>query len=333
MTMDWNKVLKHYDLPKGAKLSPIGGTASPKVRVETAGTRYILRRRPTDMVKTPWIEYDHALRSFLAQRDLPAPAPVPAADGRTWLQLDDGVYEMSAELPGKMQPSPDLKQLNAAGAILARFHQLGFEFDHAGKRDFIREDHVTILKPLLTELTALPAKPDQKQQLAALANALDDVALGLEGTDQGLEQSIIHGDFHPGNLLFEGKQVSAVLDYDYAVRGATLRDLGDALMFFATRHRHPFDPDDIRSLTQPWLIDTDRTVSFLSGYKSVRPIPPHWPILSSLMLSRWIQIRLRGSRKVPPDKKLAFVLDGFWEPVHLLKRHYQAWLKVVVEKL
>jgi len=150
---------------------------------------------------------------------------------------------------------------------------------------------------------------------------------------RSLDQTVIHGDFHPGNVLYDRNRVTAVLDYDYSGPGAVLRDIGDGLMFFAACHARPFDPDNIWSLTQPWRVDEDRTLAFLAGYVAVRSIPAAWPWVSTLMLSRWFQCKLRGSRKVPVDRRIEFVLKDIWQPVELLKRHYQAWLALVVRRL
>ena len=52
-----------------------------------------------------------------------------------------------------------------------------------------------------------------------------------------------------------------------------------------------------------------------------------------MMLSRWIQIRLRGSRKVPPGEKVRFVLSNFWDPVTFLKEGFSALLCEVLADL
>ena len=329
--MNWDDVLEQYDLPRKAKMTAVGGTASPKVLVEASGQRYVLRQRPQAFARRELTEYDHALRNYLADRHFPAPRVLPARSGFTWAEFNGHVYEMSCVLPGKIVPAPSAKLVFEAGQVLGRLHELGRDFRHGGKENFVREDHISILQPLLDELKALAEQGEQKKQLGSLQKELDDVTLQLEdAVYHSLEQSVIHGDFHPGNVLYTDSRITAVLDYDYASRQAILRDIGDALMFFAATRRRPVDPDDIWSLTQGWLVDRERTLAFLKGYRCVRPLPAQWPYVSSLMLSRWIQCKLRGSRKVPVEQKVNFVLTDLWDPVHLLKRHYQAWLNLLI---
>jgi len=332
--MNWSAVLEHYDLGGDGRLTSLGGTASPKVLVHTAEGDFILRCRPAEAASPEFTAYDHALRSFLADQGFPAPRPVPTRDGRTYVELRGAVFELSESLPGGYCPDLSLAQLAETGRALARLHELGKRFRHPGKRHFVREDHISVLQPLLDELGRLPNLPLDRRELTTLEREVADVSAALDGgLYDALEQSVIHGDFHPGNVLYEADRLTAVLDYDYAAPGATLRDLGDGLMFFASTHARPVDPADIWSLAQPWRIDEKRTAAFLRGYVSVRPIPPYWPQITLLMLSRWFQVRLRGARKVALDQKVRFVFADLWPPVQLLKRHYQAWLNLIIDRL
>lgn len=52
---------------------------------------------------------------------------------------------------------------------------------------------------------------------------------------QGVEPVLVHGDYHPGNLLFRDKKVAAVLDFEYAHFESPLFDLGYAALFFCSR--------------------------------------------------------------------------------------------------
>ncbi len=49
------------------------------------------------------------------------------------------------------------------------------------------------------------------------------------------------------------------------------------------------------------------------------------------MLSRWFQIRLRGSRKVPEEEKVEFVLTDLWGPADWLKNQAKLFLKNLLE--
>jgi Ser/Thr protein kinase RdoA (MazF antagonist) len=130
---------------------------------------------------------------------------------------------------------------------------------------------------------------------------------------------VIHGDIHPGNVKFKGARVAAVYDFDYLSEQARCRDLVDALMFFAASRREPLNPDDIRSLTQPFVLNPEWCSWLLGGYQQVSKLSElEWSAFPWLIRSQWLQIRLRGSRKVPPEEKLAFVLDDFFPLINWL---------------
>jgi Ser/Thr protein kinase RdoA (MazF antagonist) len=141
-----------------------------------------------------------------------------------------------------------------------------------------------------------------------------------------LPQAVIHGDIHPGNVRFREASVAAVYDFDYLSPQARCRDLVDALMFFAAERRQAVNPDDIRSLTQPFALNLEWSSWLLDGYQQVSQVTDlEWAALLWLMRSQWLQIRLRGSRKVPREEKLAFVLDGCFELIGWLNYEAEAF--------
>jgi Ser/Thr protein kinase RdoA (MazF antagonist) len=84
-------------------------------------------------------------------------------------------------------------------------------------------------------------------------------------------------------------------------------------MFFASDRASPFETDDIRDLTQPFTPNLVSAQNLLTGYQSITPLTDsEWQALPLILRSRWIQMRLRGSRKVPESEQLDFVLTDFF---------------------
>jgi len=173
---------------------------------------------------------------------------------------------------------------------------------------------------VLRDLRDLAVTTEQRAALGDLEGQVRRVCGPLDqGLYHELTDTVIHGDFHPGNLFFHGSEVVAIFDLDWAHRGASLRDIADGLMFFCATRPGSLDPDDIRSLDQPWILDPERCRCFTRGYTLERPLPEGTEHLGQIMLSRWLQCRIRGSRKVEPGQRISFATTGIEEQATVLR--------------
>jgi len=103
----------------------------------------------------------------------------------------------------------------------------------------------------LTLLKQLPA-----QRLCAKAETLSSELLKIETS---LTQTINHGDFHPGNILFSTGSILAVVDWEYISVGSSMLDLGYALFMFCLQP--PID-----GIIDQELFSSRKTEAFLDGY-------------------------------------------------------------------
>jgi Ser/Thr protein kinase RdoA (MazF antagonist) len=314
------EVAAQFGLPGVDAVTLLGGTASPKWRIDTPQGRFVIRRRPAEFAGPAGTRFDHALLLRLAAAGLPVPRPCQCPVGSTTAHREGHVYELLAWVDGEPFAEGDLHAIAGVGVFLARFHQTLIGDVPPGKKSQLREDHPDLLTPYLADLYTRVAVPGVERQLNALAEQLQLVRDQLDAELYlSLPRGVIHGDLHPGNVRFRGPDVSAVYDFDYLSVQALVRDVSDALMFFAARRDSPLDPNDIRSLTQPFTLDLDRCEQLLRSYISRRPLADcEWQALPWLIRSRWLQIRLRGSRKVPPEQKVPFVLHRLFEVIDWL---------------
>ena len=314
------RLLGAYGLEAPDQAEPAGGTASPKWAVTTGGRRLLVRLRPPEFSGRESIRFDHASLGRLKEAGLPVPVPLAKADGATWLCLDGHVYEILRWVDGEPFDESNLEAAGAVGAVLARFHHALPGDACTGKRGKLREDHPDLLEPYVAPLRKLATAAEQRRRLDGVFRQLDYVRRRLDaGLYASLPHCVIHGDFHPGNVRFRGSEVAAIYDFDYLNVQARARDVCDGLMFFAATRETRLAPDDIRSLTQPFLLDSHRCRLLLRGYQDTgRLTGPEWRALPLLIRSRWIQMRLRGSRKVPEAEKATFVLDRFPEVIDWL---------------
>lgn len=308
------EVLAAFGLGPAAEVRPLGGTAARKWSVTTAAGRFVVRIRPEEFADPRSTDFDHAVLRRLAAAGLPVPCPLSTPRGDSIVLRDGKAFEILSWVDGDPFPPGDPGVHGEIGAFLARFHSaLAGDFP-AGKEGRPREDHPDLMAPYLAALVEL-ADRGQRQELAAIGAQLEAVRHELDATlYPALPRTVIHGDFHPGNVRFRGPRVAALYDFDYLAVEARVRDVADALMFFAAERSQPLDPDNIHSLTQPFVLSREASGAVLAGYQSIdRLVVAEWRALPWLVRSRWIQIRLRGSRKVAAAEKVRFVLDRFFD--------------------
>jgi homoserine kinase type II len=308
-------VLRAFDLGPASEIRRLGGTATPKFAVRIPEGRFVVRARPAEFAAEPLIRFDHESLSRLAEHGLPVPRPRCRPDGTSWLHTEHGVFEVLSWIEGEAFREGDRAAIAALGGFLARFHLALHQDIPPGKEGLLREDHPDLLDVYVKQLRDLCRTPDDIPQIDRLAQQLELVRRFLDqDLYPKLPQAVIHGDIHPGNVKFKGAAVAAVYDFDYLSQQARCRDLVDALMFFAASRRQRVDPNDIRSLTQPFIFNSEWSSLLLNGYQRVSRLSElEWSALPWLIRSQWLQIRLRGSRKVRSEEKLAFVLDRFFE--------------------
>ena len=245
---------------------------------------------------------------------LPVPRLQKKADGTTWIKIDEDVFEVLSWIEGKYFDFDDAEALKNLGELLGKFHSIPPNKIPSGKEGWLREDHPDLLRQYVTQLTILCKTDAEKEDIRKLEIQLNRVKNKLTPIYNDLPQAVIHGDIHPGNVAFENSKVSAVYDFDYLSIQARVRDLSDAIIFFAANRESAIVADDIYSLTAPFKLDLERSLILLRGYHQINPLEAaEIQVLPEFMKSRWCQIRLRGSRKIEESKKVAFVLNDFFE--------------------
>jgi Ser/Thr protein kinase RdoA (MazF antagonist) len=290
-------------------IQALGGTATPKWTINTSEGRYVVRIKPDEFSDANRSTLTHHALTKLADAGLPVHRPLPRSSGETLYTHGDFVIEVLEWIEGEPWVDGSAEAVRNLGVFLARFHAI-LDGDISSTTQ-MREDHPDTLQPIIDQLIATASDTEQLNTINGL------LSLNRQQLDQSLYSSLpralIHGDFHPGNIRFHDVEVAALYDFDYLDTQARVRDLVDALMFFASNRDAPFNSDDIHSLTQPFTPNLDSAKALFSGYQSITLLnDSEWLALPLLIRSRWIQMRLRGARKVPTDEQLDFVLTDFF---------------------
>ncbi len=94
---------------------------------------------------------------------------------------------------------------------------------------------------------------------------------------------VVHGDWHPGNMLFDMHKLVAVFDFDSVKIAPPVTDLANAMLQFSIVGARP-NPAD-----WPAYLDQAKLVQFLNGYREVNELDKnHVDSLLDLMIETMI---------------------------------------------
>lgn len=234
-------VLKRYDLGRIDSIREFirGSPHAPKAVVGGPYGKFLVKRRAPGEDHPYQAAFCHALQLHLADRGFPAPALVGTRDdNNSMLQLDGRVYEVSEFIEGDpFDRTPDAAR--AAGTMLSRFHagSRGFHSTFHTPADYTHADERAeiLLDRCLDQLSSSAAKGLDPAALTDALRALwrrcvkDLDHAGITAWPR----TLLHADWHPGNLVFSGRSVRAVLDYDSCRRGPRLIDLAGGTLHFS----------------------------------------------------------------------------------------------------
>jgi len=199
-------------------------------------SRYVLRlpppgariAGPADVVR------QGRIMSALHEADLPTPgipamSSEPVVDGRPFI-LMEAVAGTRIEKAGTENRALDIA--SSAVAVLKRLHAL--PLDKTGLGD---EESVGLQSEMMRWAMLMQRAPEELTVRAGELGGLLAIQIPVERAP-----TLVHGDYHYGNMLFRGPEVVAVLDWEIAQLGQPLLDLG-CLCIVAIRRQYQGAPN------------------------------------------------------------------------------------------
>lgn len=269
-------VLSHYDLGVIDKLQeyPRGSRKAPKLIIRSEKGLYLLKRRARGKNDSYKVAFCHGIQNHLAARQFPLPHLIGTRkDNNSMLKLHGHIYELFEYIKGTPYDL-SLEATQDAGKILSLMHKLLKDYKvkyepPSGSYHNARSVHAALQAVPHTLAQLHPNHTaEQAQHINRLSRFLRDSyedAIKLV-EDAGLKhwpKQIVHSDWHPGNMLFRGKRVVAVIDYDAARIHQRIIDAANGALQLSILGGGD-DPT-----TWPDYIDESRFKRFLRGYDSV----------------------------------------------------------------
>jgi len=252
-----------------------GSSRSAKWIVESAaGPIVVKRRRESAESLAPRrqrFEQRHRIEMLLEGAGIPTGVP----PGPPLVEHAGEVFELSRLLPG----GPDggsRAEAAAAGVMLARIHGL-LARTRGGPRGGGSWHDAPRVRAALAALAAQLGPTDSGELVRVLRARYDAAAAQVEAGLADAPIQLIHGDYHPGNLLFRRGAVAGVLDWEALRRDRPLLEVASATL--ATGRWRGGSPGGIGAGTDraaggvlanageaPDALDVDRMAGFLQGY-------------------------------------------------------------------
>lgn len=213
------------------------------------------------------LAYEAAALAHLKAQGVQVALALPARDGAFWREFatSEGPRPLSLfEFLEGAPPREDLDGVERMGRELARIHLAGESFHGAESLYAMELDHL-LSGPAARIVAATAEDPALQADFAAATARLE---ARLTACRSELSTVLCHGDCHGGNThVFDGpdgERVAGFFDFDEAGPGCLSYELAVYPWYLLRRvDRHELD-------------DAGRTrwLSFLSGYRAIRAIPP-----------------------------------------------------------
>lgn len=216
-----------------------GGQSNPTFFLEAGGANFVLRKKPPgDLLPSAHaVDREFKVISALAGSRVPVPTPHLLCEDTS--VIGQMFYVMS-HVPGRILMTRDLEGCTSDERrqiydnmiqVLADLHQI--DYSAVGLGEFGRPEGY------VARQVARWSKQYEASKIESCA-AMDELIAWLPSNAPIDDQaSIVHGDYRPGNMVFEptAPKIAAVLDWELSTIGHPFADLG----YFCMPYHLPSD--------------------------------------------------------------------------------------------
>jgi Ser/Thr protein kinase RdoA (MazF antagonist) len=290
------QVMSHFDIGVIREIREYrrGSRRAAKLKLVAERGEFLLKRRAAgrllDSDRTR-AAASHKLQQIASRGGVPVASLATLKSGGSLLDFGGRLYELYHWVPGTRY-ARHAEQARATGIALARMHgafsdvELLEELPLGG---FSEPEPVRAMLEQAKE-KALPRCDESGREMlgASVELLLSYLHLGetkLNAKGLPLQRTAIcHGDFHPGNTLWYGDTLGAVIDFDSARHESMAAEIANACLQFSVKQRVGDDPLE-------WQIglDPENLRAFLAGYaaapainlREIAPLVP-WLMMSAI---------------------------------------------------
>ena len=232
------------------------------------------------------------IMAFMAEHKIPTAHPMPTRADGYLKALCGKPASLVTRLTGGGVDHPSVVQCGVMGEQLARFHQAGLEYEQSRTND----RGIDWMQSTFNEINSHLTSEERDLITAELAyqNKIDWAHL---------PQGVIHADLFCDNALFDGDELTGIIDLYYACNAAFLYDL--AVMVNDWCRINTESPADIH-------FDESKIATMLFAYQQQRPLTgaeqQAWPAALRLAALRFFLSRLKD-KCMPREGEMTQIKD------------------------
>lgn len=281
-----------------------GSRRAPKLRISAESGQFLLKRRAPGRGDARRVAFAHAAQRRLTEHGYPVPTLVPTRTGDTMIELDGRTYELFGFVEGK-RDDRSAAAAHSAGRCLGELHRLLAAPIDAPPPPPASYHDASALEPALKQLPSMVTAADPSQSAKPLRQRCDALQTAYRTAADRVNEAgfaswpatVLHGDWHPGNLIYRDGNVVAVLDFDSARLEPRLADVANGALQFSMRSSTDGDP-----AAWPHRLDVERIRALLQGYDEAASEPLRddernalpWLMLEALILESVVPIAATG---------------------------------------
>ena len=263
-----DQVLGHYTIGQVHSINELaeGSVYSPKVVIDTQRGKLLLKRRARGLDIPAVVAFSHEVVLSCLKLGMCVPPLLATKTGNSMVQFEDHVYELFVFIEGiafDRSPAMIMPHAQQAGALLGEVHrtldQVQTRFEASTEPTTIDLTRISILKS-----SNLSLSQETRDRLVRLMQYGDELAKA-----NAQSTGLVHGDWHPGNMIYRASEIVAACDFDNTRIGSRTREVAQAMIHFSLKaptkgqSAQNCDPDP----------DLGAMRSFWQGYVSAAPQP------------------------------------------------------------
>jgi homoserine kinase type II len=276
------ELLADFDLGAPVAFKGIAeGVENSNFLLETEKGRFILTVYEK-RVREEDLPFFLGLMRWLAEHGYPCATPMTDRRGEALKRVRGKPCAIVSFLPGLSVRRPGVAHCREAGEGLARLHLAAQGFGGSRANDLGQAAWAPMFRDLAADADGL------KPGLAAVIEA--DLAHLARTWPAGLPGGVIHADYFPDNVFFQGGRFAGTIDFYFACEDALAYDIAVALNAWC------FEPDGSFNITA--------ARAMVAGYEAHRALSAAeraaLPVLAHGAAMRFFLTRLHDWHATPP---------------------------------